>query len=176
MSFIIQASSPKYTDIFDIQDENLSQAIETIFPLLTENLFIIWNTIHVPLSYKYDISIMLGDILNMIEYISSRISGDLSISWASDTFRCTWNIKWKEQELIINPQWENVVGNIEKVLSQSRNVLTTKKEFLAEWKKVINNDIIGLEQCGYKTHLSQEIERLNSTYNLIEEFGVLYKN
>lgn len=176
MFFKIQASSPKFTDTFDRHDETLSEAIETIFPLETEKLFIIWNNIYVPLCYKYDISIMLVDILNMIEYINSRISGTLKISWASDTFRCAWNIKWNEKELIIGSQWENVVGNIEKVLSQSGDVLTTRKEFLAEWKMVINNIIVGLEQCGYNTHLSQEMERLNSTYNLIEEFGILYKN
>lgn len=176
MNFRIQASSPKFTNIFDKHDENLSEAIETVFPLWTENLFIIWNSIHVPLSYKYDISIMLVDILRMIEHINSRITGDLKISWASNTFKCEWNILWDEKKLIISSKWENIIGNIEKVLSESGDIMTTRKEFLAEWKKVIDNIIVGLDHCGYSNHLPKEMEKLKRTYNLIEEFDVLYQN
>lgn len=33
MDFWVQASCPKYTDLFDEEDDSLSNAIQTIFPM-----------------------------------------------------------------------------------------------------------------------------------------------
>ena len=56
MKFLIQANSPECTMNFDKEDYNLATAIETIFPLMTENAILMWHHLCIPLSYKYDIS------------------------------------------------------------------------------------------------------------------------
>lgn len=62
MDFFIQVSKPICLNKFDKKDKTLSDAMETIFPLLTEKAIIMWNHIPILLSYKYDISFML-DVL-----------------------------------------------------------------------------------------------------------------
>ena len=59
MAFYIQASNPRFIESISYEVESLSDAVESIFPLNTENAFLVWNYISVPLSYKYDISYML---------------------------------------------------------------------------------------------------------------------
>lgn len=175
MGFWIQASSPRFTNEFDIEDENLTEAVETIFPLWTENMYIIWNNIHISLSYKYDVSVMLLDILDMIEKIESKAAGDLEIRWSSDSFNCKWNMHWCSEELTVISEWENVVGNIRKILDDSGGIIVTKKKFLSEWKKVIANVVKGLYECKYLIHLESDIRRLESVLSLIENNGILYK-
>ncbi|HHR2550667.1 TPA: hypothetical protein ACSY39_10840 [Listeria monocytogenes] len=60
MNFFIQANTPQKTGVFESDDYDLSTAIETIFPMLTEDAILVWNHIYVPLSYKYDISLYDG--------------------------------------------------------------------------------------------------------------------
>lgn len=176
MGFWIQASSPRLTYKFDSDDENLEEAIETIFPLWTENLYIIWNNIHIPLSYKYDVSIMIIDILDMLEKVESKTVGDIKIRWSSDTFNCEWNIRWGDEELKICSEWENVVGNIGEVLIGSGDIIVTRKKFLSEWKKVISNVVKGLYECKYVNRLESDIKRLEDVISRIEDDGVLYES
>ena len=58
MNFYIQASNPRALKPSFIE-ENLSAAIESVFPMNTENAILFWNHIAIPLSYKYDISYMV---------------------------------------------------------------------------------------------------------------------
>ena len=62
-NFYIQANNPRVLKEHDLEDKNISDAMETIFPLYTESAVMMWNHICVPLSYKYDISYMMDDML-----------------------------------------------------------------------------------------------------------------
>ena len=45
LNFYIQASNPRFQDSINIYDESLSDAIESVFPLNTENAILVWNYI-----------------------------------------------------------------------------------------------------------------------------------
>lgn len=94
MSFYIQASNPRTNSIANPNDKTLADAIETIFLLNTESAILMWNYISVPLSYKYDISYMIEDILLLLDALRSRENGEMTIHWLPDTFRCNWTVQW----------------------------------------------------------------------------------
>ncbi|WP_241433176.1 hypothetical protein [Listeria cornellensis] len=117
MDFFIQANTPRKTGAFEDDDYDLSTAIETIFPMLTEDAILIWNHIYVPLSYKYDISCMMDDIIKMINSIRSSSSGELQIRWPSNTFACTWDIVWENDVITVVAFWETVVRDTVELLN-----------------------------------------------------------
>ena len=59
MHFYIQTSNPYIANKTNADDNKLSEAIESIFPMDTEELILFWNHVGIPLSYKYDISYMI---------------------------------------------------------------------------------------------------------------------
>ena len=99
MSFYIQAGNPKSQGVADCNDKTLADAIESIFPLNTESAILMWNYISIPLSYKYDISYMMEDILLLLHTLQYREKGELTIHWLPDTFRCDWIVRWDPEKL-----------------------------------------------------------------------------
>ena len=71
MPFVIQASSPRWTGAHDPEDSTLSEAVQVVFPMEAEAAVLEWN--HVPglLSYRYDISICLDDVIDMLTTLMS---------------------------------------------------------------------------------------------------------
>ncbi|QDX92977.1 hypothetical protein EEL32_06805 [Brevibacillus laterosporus] len=175
MNFWIQASCPKCTGIFDEEDENLSNAIETIFPMMTEKAIMVWKTIYIPLCYKYDISCMVDDILDILEKLRSNSSGEISLHWASNTFANVWNIRWWEAQVVINSEWGSVLGHTEQLLDSKGAIVLSKQSFISEWKRVLFNIISGLKESGYKEGNLPGMTRLIAEYNAIDGDGILYK-
>lgn len=174
MKFAIQACNPKTIKNKNCEN-SLSGAIENIFPLNTENAFLCWNHIYVPLSYKYDLSYMINDILNMIYKIESNDEGCLLIHWLPDTFRCDWVINWNQVEIKIESKWECTVGRLEKLLNASGDVILPKELFINEWKCVLKKIIDGLATCGYDSAILSGMDYLIEVYNMIENMGILYQ-
>lgn len=175
LSFFIQASNPKFQESIDFKDESLSDAIENTFPLNTESAILVWNYISVPLSYKYDISYMIEDILQLLNELQNKEKGELRINWLPDTFRCDWAIKWGAENVEIQSQWECTVGHLEKILNENSNISLSKKAFICEWKSVLGIVITGLKGCGYSEDKIRHMNQLIEQYRSINEEGQLYK-
>jgi hypothetical protein len=174
VDFWIQASCPRCTGFFDGEDQNLSNAIETIFPMMTEKAVMVWKSIYIPLCYKYDISYMIDDILYILEKLRSNSSGEISLHWASDTFANVWNISWSDEQMEINSQWGSVLGHTEQLLTTKGAITLSKKSFRSEWKRVLFNIISGLRESGYEEGSLSGMSRLIAEYNAIDGEGVLY--
>ena len=176
MSFNIQASRPQVNFEFCKDDEKISEAIESIFPMLTENAFLVWNYISIPLNYKYDISIIIEDVLQMLKTIrESSDGGKLEVSWPSNTFACDWTLIWDKSDLLIKANWRNVVGNTEHLLNASGDVNISVIEFASEWKMVLEVLIKGLEACNYTSTQLKDMDFLYREFSLIETYGSLYR-
>ncbi|MDT8975358.1 hypothetical protein RQP50_03760 [Paenibacillus sp. chi10] len=175
MSFIIQASCPRFTGVFDSEAESLSDAIESSFPLLTENAVIVWNYVPILLGYKYDISIMIDDILEILEVLRKEDSGTKTIHWVSNTFAHVWHLSWDSRQLVINADWGSVSGGAEHLLQNSGSVTLTKQSFSSEWKKVLQNLITALSKSGYFEDRLPGMERLVHEYEAIENEGNIYR-
>lgn len=137
MRFYIQASSPRIETVFDANDECLSDAIESIFPLNTENAILVWDYVCIPLSYKYDISYMIEDIIKLLNNLQQNKKGHLNINWLPNTFRCNWEINWDHGHLTIKSRWECTMGHLEEVLNHKGHISLSIEDFLCEWKKFL---------------------------------------
>lgn len=175
MNFYIQAGNPKVQCTLDYEAGNLSGVIETIFPLYTENVILVWNHISIPLSYKYDISYMINDILCLLSDLQKNESGKKIIHWLPDTFRCDWAVRWEKGELQINSKWECTVGHLEILLNEVPELQLPIDLFVNEWNEVLNNVVKGLKLCKCDTAKIEGVEELLECCNGIKEKGILYK-
>jgi hypothetical protein len=122
----IQLSNPEIISVNKSEFINLEDAIECIFPLDTEHLFLIWNNIFIPLTYKYDISLMVFDFIKILDFIKDNQVSGLEIHWVSNTFASIWRIKKNNSFLTINSEWKVVNGKVEKILNNSNeNIVDT---------------------------------------------------
>lgn len=174
MSFYMQAGNPEYKKKFDKSDRTLSDAIETVFPMDTEAVIMMWNHIAVPLSYKYDIGYMIEDIISLLRKIELEEECFFEISWLPDTFRCDWMIHKKKDSLTIQAVWESVTGKLEFLLNKCNTIEIKADDFISEWKMVLEKIIQGLEQSGYTGEKLRGMESLVDCYDSIKTYGKLY--
>ncbi len=176
MAFYIQASNPRFIKSINYDDESLSDAVESVFPLNTENAMLVWNYISVPLSYKYDISYMLDDIVDLLGVLQSQKCGKKTIHWLPDTFRCDWEVSWDDGKIEIQAHWECTVGHLEKILNEHETISLTVMDFESEWKEILYVVIRGLKNCGYDKKKIGGMENLLKQYERISNSGILYQN
>lgn len=176
MSIRVQVGKPTNNGEFCYDDKKLSEAIETIFPMMTEEAFLIWNTYYIPLNYKYDISCMIDDLLKLLKTLREQPCGKLKIVWPSDTFASEWFISWDEENIKINSKWTSVLGHIEELLNRAQEITMEKYLFQCEWKKLLETLICNLKKCNYNTNKLIDFKDIITEYNFIKEFGVLYQD
>lgn len=171
--FSIQASNPRALSSFQAEDEGLVDAIQTVFPLESEFAFIIWNWVYVPVSYKYDFSLMIEDVINLLEAMMAASNGELAISWASNTFSATWKVSW-EQETTVAATWDSTLGDTASLLRERSSLTVPTQDFIAEWKRPL--ELVGnaLVTAGYKARELPGLERLVRVSQRIPRYGVLY--
>lgn len=175
LNFYIQANNPKTQYTADCNDNTLADAIESTFLLNTENAILMWNYIGIPLSYKYDISYMMEDILVLLNALQNTENGKLRICWLPDTFRCDWTIRWNMEKLDIQSHWENTVGHLEVLLNEKSYLSVKKDNFIKEWKSILGKVIVGLKNCGYEEKNIKGMKKLIQQYESINGNGMLYK-
>lgn len=175
LNFYIQASNPKVQNELNFEDECLSDAIESAFLLNTENAILFWNHISIPLSYKYDISYMMEDLLRLLHCLQSMDTGEIVIRWLPDTFRCDWSIIWDHGQLQIQSHWECTVGHLENLLNDNSQISISVRDFISEWKEILQTVIKGLDKCGYDEKRIEGMGQLLQQFNSIVDGGVLYK-
>jgi len=172
MNFRIQASQPKNTSEFCTEDKKVSEAIETVFPMMTEDALLIWNTSYIPLNYKYDISYMVEDIINMLRHIRENSSADMTINWPTNTFACNWVLFWKNEMLTINSRWRYESGRSYDELSE---INIDIHDFTYEWKMLLKVIIENLELCGYSKSNLLDMNIVYQEFQLIKCYGSLYR-
>lgn len=173
--FRIQVCNPHILDKSGEIYPNFRDAIEEIFPLLSEKLILYWNTIPVPLCYKYDISVIWDEIRELIAELISQEKGKCTIIWPSDTFRTDWKIEWDSDTCNIVTSWIDVHGGIESHLNENNNITMSKNDFLAEWKSLLLKMKYAIEASGCQIENSDEVSELNEMINTIPFEGELYR-
>lgn len=172
--FTIQASAPRVVREFDPGDTNLSDAIQTVFPLETECAILVWNWVYVPLSYKYDFSMMIDDIIGLLDAILIEPSGRRTVQWPSNTFACTWRVEWDTHLTTVEADWVSVIGNTEAMLAAAPKIVVESSGFVEEWKRPLEVIRDGLTSAGYTSELPG-LDRLTATIRKIGRCGLLYQ-
>jgi hypothetical protein len=137
--FKIQLSNPTFSisDYEKSDDFNIEDFIQEVFPLETEYAFIIWNHIYIPVSYKYDISLMILDFVKIRDFITNNTAEKIKIYWASNTFRSEWDIKIQGEKIVVYSKWYQTLGMVESLLNEFNTVETSTLDFLEEVEKII---------------------------------------
>ena len=150
LDFKIEAGNPKNNSDFDKGDTKLSEAVYTIFPMETEDAVLSWGEANIPLSYRYDISTIIDDIIQMVFILRNNESGKWSVDWSSDTFAANWEFEWSEESLEIVAQWREEF-NASDYLKEHNALRTEKERFLYEWGKITDMLLRNLTECGYNS-------------------------
>lgn len=149
--FNIQISNPQTTQIRNEGDLNLDEAIESIFPLLNEYAFIKWGHIFIPLSYKYDVSVIVKDVISLVRQFSDKKEGEIEINWPSNTFSATWVIKFDSNTVRIEATWNNVLGGVKPLLDDIELLEVERTEFIENWMRLLLFIKEKLEGAGYNS-------------------------
>ena len=138
MNFIIQLSNPTIESEVPTAVSDFSEAIEALFISNTEDAILIWDNIPIRLNYKYDISVIVDDLVPLLEQLSSNSEqGNHVIYFASSSFSTEWSLEWVNSLLKINSRWYTIVGNYEELLNEHGTIELTINEFLGEWKPLL---------------------------------------
>jgi hypothetical protein len=173
--FVIQASAPRAIVRLDPADESLSDAIQTVFCLATEDAIMNWNGVYVPIGYKYDMSMMIDDVLDLLEEMRLVGAGTRVIQWASNTFSATWDVEWDADMVTVLAGWIDVIGGTESLLGANCKLCVSKTEFGAEWKRPLEVVLRALEAAGYNDADLEGMNRLRSVSGNIVGEGLLYR-
>lgn len=160
--FELQLNRPSILSIKEQENMNLEDAVECIFPLKTEPLFLIWNNVSVTLTYKYDISLMVFDFIKILHFIEDNECSILNIHWASNTFASVWRFNKKHDFVNIKTEWDNVIGGKMDILNERNEIILKKNELRDEIKKILEFLQFALEQSGLNLNMIEGFERLKA--------------
>lgn len=142
----LNPGKPVSTGYFDPEDETLGEMIETIFPLDTDDLVLDWSGIQFELNYKYDISMMLEDILPLLQELRSTPNGNMMINWASSGFPYRWKVEWEQPDLEIHVLSYDSTDKMFKTQDLVRDSIS---HFIDEWITIL--EVVHSASCraGY---------------------------
>jgi hypothetical protein len=174
-NFWIQASNPCWTGVATTEVVTLDEAIESSFPRETEDAILVWSNVYIPLSYKYDISTIIVDVLRMLEQLVTVSQGSWSVEWPSNTFAARWELSWQGEHLTVEASsWRSVVGDTEALLRARPRLELERTEFVREWKELLRTVAMALEAAGYRPDNLPELHHLSSLTQSIVGNGRLY--
>lgn len=173
-SFEIQTGQPRTEAAHDPEDESLCDAIQGAFPLRTEHMFMVWNHVYIPLGYKYDVSLIVDDALDLVDAMLSEATGLRTIHWPSNTFASSWTVEWRGALVTIQATWSCVLGGTESLLNASGPVVLPVDEFVAEWKRPFELVARALREAGYSEHQIPRLAVLESVASRVRKHGRLY--
>jgi hypothetical protein len=155
--FALQLGVPAFVAARDESDSTLSDAVQTVFSL-DESAFLKWNGLTLPLSYKYDISVMLEDIVEMVLAVRKTESGLFQVDWPSSGFPVHWTIKWAASEVEVHAQPRNEPGAVD--LVGREQVRVDRGSFLGAWQALLRTVLSCLEGAGYNSLQISGLTRL----------------
>lgn len=175
VEFWIQASAPQCTASYSATDMSLSDAMETVFLLETEDAFIVWKHHFIPLDYKCGFSCIIGDLIDLINAMLVEDAGRMMIEWPCNTFHAKWGVSWTKEDMQIESQWVSVPGGLTELLNQAGPVALKKSSFLAEWRMPLNRVLGALIASGYNRMNFKELSNLERLVSALPQRGYLYR-
>ncbi|MDZ8055685.1 MAG: hypothetical protein RMX68_026880 [Aulosira sp. ZfuVER01] len=174
MYFAIQVSNPKVLQPNDKEFNDFAELIEAIFPMQTEDVFLIWNWVPVRLNYKYDLSVMIEDLIPLLAKLIDSDSGSHRVYWGSNTFRAEWIIDWANGQLNIASQWDSIAGNYEELLNSRSKLEISQDLFLREWKALLRKIVELIDNMNIIVTDTDNLNNLIKIENSIPLFSKRY--
>lgn len=128
------------------------------------------------IGYKYDLSVLIDELLPLLSAILQSDQGEYQVSWDSTSFLGYWYLTWDERQMTIEAEWLRVVGKYSGLLNNHDTVRTSKDAFLREWKGLLSKLIEAINLTGIHIEVREEVQTLYQIYAGIAGFGKLYQS
>lgn len=162
MGFALNAGRPAWVAARDDLDSNLSDAVQTVFPL-EERALLEWNGVVFSLGYKYDISVMLEDIIEMVLAIGRTEAGSFQVDWPSSGFPFRWTVSWAASWVEVHAHARDEPGAVE--LAGRERVRVHRNSFVEAWQSLLGIVLSCLEEAGYDSFHLSGLNRLRMAAN-----------
>lgn len=172
MFFSIQASMPRIRHV-DETPLSLLEATELSFVSNTEDAFVNWNGIRVPLSYKHDLPHLIDDLLDMLEALSEPF-GVWHAFFPSNTFRVSFKLRWTPQILRVRATWEATTAGLVELLNANQLLESTPQQFASEWRELIRVLVGAFDKSTLTTPGTSRLLRWFGATSQLER-GLLYQ-
>lgn len=130
----------------DPTDSSLIDAVQTVYDMYDCDLCMTIGPHEFSLGMKYDISMMIDDIVELVQSVLSSECGQASVSWVSNSFAYEWTLIWNVDSIGLSstplfPEDPSWVESFEFTLS--------KQKFVEEWTHLLRAVRSVLEGSGY---------------------------
>lgn len=176
MNFVIQACTPALDEAAGREFEDLADAIQGLFVMETEDAILFWNWVPIRISYKYDLSVMIDDLLPLLSAMIGTEAGRKEVEWGSNTFRATWAVEWGAGQVRIVGQWDSVAGAYEALLNSRATVEIDRDVFLHEWKMPLRRIVEALGAVNPSITDHESLAALHRIEAAIAKPGSLYRH
>ncbi|MDY7228591.1 hypothetical protein [Hyalangium rubrum] len=140
-------------------DGTLNEAAQTVLPL-EESVLMEWNGVTLSLNYKYDISVMLEDIVELVLAVEKTGTGSYQVDWPSSGFPFRWTVKWNESEVDVRADSRDEPGAVN--LTGRERVRVERGSFVGAWKALLRAVLSCLEGAGYTSQQVHGLARLRT--------------
>lgn len=173
--FVIQASEPRVLPSHG-PTGTLAEALSLIFPDRTEEAYLIWNWIPVRINYKYDLSVMIDDVPDLLGKLLRETVGSHRVYWGSNSFLAEWKLAWSGGSLSVEADWKSVAGDYADLLNSRSRLEIGHQEFVWEWKALLNRVIKSVEASGIEIVNQSQLRIIREIEAKIPQFGRLYQS
>lgn len=143
--FYVQAGNPEFRTA-TIRSDSLGDAVEEVFIFPTESMVLFWNGCCFPLGYKYDMSLMVDDLLSLLQSVSGAGAGQASVEWPTNGYACAWDVGWAGSRLRVRCVPRTDFGVMKAFVDANPVVELTKTNFLSEFTRpleIVRNAVSG---------------------------------
>ncbi|MGV7222636.1 MAG: hypothetical protein ACQ9MH_14050 [Nitrospinales bacterium] len=146
----------------------LVDAIELAFPMDTDDAVLYWNGIPVPINYKYDLSVIWDDVLDILSHFLE--DKKIKTWFASNTLTTQWTVDTQNEIVKIHANWRTIVGKNKSQLTQSPDIEVPKSHFLKQWSGLLETAIAGVSRT---TLIIEDPQQQNEAESLIQKISGL---
>ncbi len=165
MFFCVQISNPKFnlsatpSDILTVGD-----FLERCVPSESEVAIVNWNGVCIPLSYKYDLSVFIEEIMMMITALTDSEDGQFADCWPSNTFFVNWKMSWVGENLEVEADWKSLSGGVEVLAQAEPKLIIDRNQFITEWGGLV---LKVLEEITHSDIYGINLETLKATQRIL---------
>ncbi|MFD3544283.1 hypothetical protein ACFWUW_01440 [Streptomyces sp. NPDC058655] len=117
--------------------DDLADAVGEMYSSQAEDAVLVWNQVPIRLTYRYDIAVMLDDLVPLLEEIRRPEFSETEVFWGSDTFSAEWKLTREGGDLRIRARWYSTLGNHESSLTERGDATVGAEEFVRGWSEVL---------------------------------------
>ncbi|MFE9636058.1 hypothetical protein [Streptomyces sp. NPDC006463] len=124
---------------------DLADAVGEMYSSESEDAVLVWNRVPIRLTYRYDIAVLLDDLVPLLEEVRRPGFSGAEVFWGSDTFSAEWKLTPEGGDLRIRARWHSTLGNHESSLTERGDVTVGAMEFVSEWCKILRRIVTDAE-------------------------------